>query len=260
MIIRHDIKLRRELNSKNLYFNILNFMNKLNKGYIFIDKISYVKSSSVYSNIEEGIMLEKVLVNVKNKDEIRSIIREITSYINQNSLFLFAGDMIVIHYIRTIQSNYNKQIKNILNNQKRSYSTLTSSYNNEIYPVLDSINIKATLNKFLLENKDKLNNFIAIIVQIQNREYVYYTIGKRYPLDVTNPKAIEDYIGYLISTFDQLDKNLYDPALAEAIHINWINIDKDTFVLKTRQLELSVYSKEQKKTFDNSNIFIVLFK
>lgn len=85
--------------------------------------------------------------------------------------------------------------------------------------------------------------YISILVQVENKDYIFYTIGERFPIEVENKTDFINYIDYLKNKWEQLDKNSYDPNLAIAIHINWTSTDKTNYLIKQSKIKLNSYVK-----------------
>ena len=125
---------------------------------------------------------------------------------------------------------------------------VSSKFLNKKYPLIDGkLDFENLIYNFIDKNKKSFREYISIIIQVESRDYMFYTIGERYPIEISCKEDIIDYIDYLRNKWELLDKNSYDPNLAVAIHINWTNIDKTNYLIKQNQIKLENY--EQTKDF-----------
>ena len=120
-----------------------------------------------------------------------------------------------LYYANYIVNKYNKDgsfTRQLLPYAVRSINNTASSekyiFYNKKYPIeMGIIDFETIINNFIEQNKKYFDKYISVIVQIENRNYIYYTVGERFPVEVGNTEDINNYIEYLRNKWEQLDKN-----------------------------------------------------
>lgn len=102
-------------------------------------------------------------------------------------------------------------------------------FHNVEFPIFsEGFNILNMLEAFIKDNKP--SQYIYIIVQIRESDNTYFTLGRRYPLNISERSDLLKYAEFLSNKLEVLDQKKYHPESAISLNINYCNIDQKTYL------------------------------
>lgn len=112
--------------------------------------------------------------------------------------------------------------------------------------------IRPYFERFISENKQLANtyNYVSVICQIRDVGNSYYTLGDRYPIDLTNEIDLSNYIDYVQSKWFMLDNNRYNPQTALSIIFNFTTTDQNDYICKVNKIRMITKKSELSLDFD----------
>lgn len=102
-------------------------------------------------------------------------------------------------------------------------------FHNVEFPIFnESFNILKMLEAFIKDNKP--SQHVYIIVQISESDNTYFTLGRRYPLNISERSEVLKYAEFLSNKLEVLDQKKYHPESAISLNINYCNVDQKTYL------------------------------
>lgn len=136
----------------------------------------------------------------------------------------------------------------------RSLSTVSRKakkyiFRNVEYPISTEYGMKEIrpyFERFIKETKHISNtyNYVSVICQIRDVGNSYYTLGDRFPIDLTSEIDLSNYIDYVQSKWMMLDNNRYNPETALSLIFNFTTTDQIDYTFKVNKIRMSTNKSE----------------
>lgn len=203
---------------------------------------------TLIKNILESLLLKNITLTTNDKISIFYIESEAKDYKNYKSSFKYIGQRFYTSVTKStlgkrlyssisLSKNFNSSIVTL---SSKFYSTKSKySFRNVEFPIMQNTilnDITPYFEKFINENKAKFGKFISVICQVREIKNVYYTLGDRFPIDLNNSKDLSDYLDYIQNKWSMLDNNQYNPSLALSILFNFTNTDYKDYLYKVNKI------------------------
>lgn len=135
------------------------------------------------------------------------------------------------------------------------------NFKNVEYPLVNETlltDLSPLFNKFINENKHEFSEYISVICQIREAGKIYYTLGERFPINLTNKQELINYSDYIQNKWSILDNNKYEPSLAISVIFNYTNISQDKYILISNKFRIQNNRQLDIKVMDNSKLDLPL--
>ncbi len=109
------------------------------------------------------------------------------------------------------------------------------------YPIAENTlltDLKPYFERFITKNKTNFDDYISVICQVREVGNIYYTIGERFPIVLSNPKDLTDYLDYIQNKWSMLDNNQYNPNLAMSIIFNYTKISFNNYSIVSNKFKI----------------------